>query len=179
MSAAGTLWRVPRRSAAETVWLVVDAAVALTAVGARRGSRGAVAVARALRPLTNLAMRPPLVPQRYWPERQLIELAALGRDRRHSAIAVVRQRCRQLVPAVATEILDQLELTALIQERVDLDALLRGIDLPAIIRESTGSLTSDAMRGNRIQSSEADQAVAAWVDRVFGPHSARQGDTEE
>ena len=71
--------------------------------------------------------------------------------------------------------LDRLDLTALVRERVDLDALVAGvdidaiisridlgglaeeviaeIDLPEIIRESTGSVASDTIRGVRCRAS--------------------------
>lgn len=55
--------------------------------------------------------------------------------------------------------------------RVDLLTLARyvvdGIDLPAIIRQSTGTLSSEAVQGVRAQSRNADDAVAGFVSRLF------------
>jgi len=170
---------VPRRSAAETGWLLADATIALIAGGARRGSRIGVAAARVVWLLADLTMRPPLVPQRYWPDRRLAELADSGRDQRRCATAMVQQLFGQLVvDAVVTRV----DLDAIVA-RLDLAELARyvvaAIDLPAIIRESTGSMISDAVQENRIQSREADQAVAAWVERVFRSGPGGQGEAGE
>ena len=91
--------------------------------------------------------------------------------------------------------LDRLDVTALVRDHVDLDALVAtvdldpiverldllglaafiidGIDLPAIIRESTGGITSDALRGARLRSYGADETVARAIDRVLLRHRAR------
>jgi len=80
-------------------------------------------------------------------------------------------------------VLDRLDLTATVLRRVDLrtvvDAVLSqvdliglaeqvidGVDLPEIIRESTGSMASDTVRGVRMQGIEADQAVDQVVGRT-------------
>ncbi|MCP9271682.1 hypothetical protein [Mycolicibacterium arenosum] len=79
------------------------------------------------------------------------------------------------ITAIAVElvdrVLDELDLNALVRERVDLiglaDEVVAGINLPAIIRESTGSVTSDVMHDVRSQSERADDAVAGIVDRIL------------
>ena len=80
------------------------------------------------------------------------------------------------ITAVAVEIvdrvLDELDINALVRERVDLiglaDDVVAGIDLPAIIRESTGSVTADVMDDVRSQGERADDAVSSFVDRMLG-----------
>ena len=65
--------------------------------------------------------------------------------------------------------------------RVDLDAaiarvdliglandVIDGVDLPAIIRESTGTVTADVMTDVRIQGERADDMVTGFVDRLLG-----------
>lgn len=56
--------------------------------------------------------------------------------------------------------------------RVDLIALaneiIEGVDLPHIIRESTGSLSSEAVQGMRSQGMHADDAVAGFIGRLLG-----------
>lgn len=81
-------------------------------------------------------------------------------------------------------VLDRIDLTALILQRVDLDVLVQavlgrldlvklaedvidGVDLPEIIRESTGSMASDTVRGVRMQGIVADEAVGNAVDRFL------------
>jgi hypothetical protein len=58
-----------------------------------------------------------------------------------------------------------------VMARVDLIGLAEfvvdGIDLPRIIRESTGSVASEGLREVRTRSMEADQALAHLVDRML------------
>jgi uncharacterized protein YjbI with pentapeptide repeats len=96
--------------------------------------------------------------------------------------AVVLQRVD--LDALVTAVLDRVDLTAVVLQRVDLDALVNaviahvdliglaeevidGVDLPEIIRESTGSMASDAVRGARLQGIAADEAVGRAVDRLL------------
>ncbi|MFL6131989.1 MAG: hypothetical protein ACJ72A_04280, partial [Nocardioidaceae bacterium] len=52
----------------------------------------------------------------------------------------------------------------------DLVALARDViaqlDLPEIIRESTGSMASDTVRGARMQSISGDEALSRIIDRL-------------
>jgi hypothetical protein len=54
--------------------------------------------------------------------------------------------------------------------RIDLigltEQVINAIDLPEIIRESTGSLTSETVRGARMQGIAADDAISRVVDRI-------------
>jgi hypothetical protein len=59
--------------------------------------------------------------------------------------------------------------------RLDLTALTRqviaAIDLPVVLRESTGSVSSQAARVVRTEGMHADETVSRWVDRVLHrPH---------
>jgi len=58
-----------------------------------------------------------------------------------------------------------------VMARVDLIGLAEfvvdGIDLPRIIRESTGSVASEGLREVRTRSMDADQALAHLVDRML------------
>ena len=87
-------------------------------------------------------------------------------------------------------VLDEMDLNALVSERVDIDALaagididaiinridlialadkvIEGVDLPAIIRESTNSMTAEVMTDVRTQGERADDVVAGFVDRMLG-----------
>ncbi len=69
------------------------------------------------------------------------------------------------------KILDRVDFDAVVAQRVDLIGLAEyvvdGIDLPRIIRESTGSVASESLRGVRTRSMDADQALAALVDRML------------
>ncbi|MGH3910732.1 MAG: hypothetical protein ACRDRM_07850 [Pseudonocardiaceae bacterium] len=140
----GSIPVVQRRSAVDTVWLVIDVAISVTAGVARAGERVGGAITRPLRAAAQ-----------------------------HAARGAARHAVRELAPVVAAEFLDQIDLTELIRTRVDLVGLARyvvvAIDLPEIIRESAGSPIPGAEQAIRIQSIETDQAIAAWADRVFRP----------
>lgn len=91
---------------------------------------------------------------------------------------------------IVDQVLDQLDLTALVTERVDIDAIaaridieaiidridllgladqiIDGVDLPRIIRESTTSVTADVVTDVRTQGERADDAVSGLIDRMLG-----------
>jgi hypothetical protein len=56
-------------------------------------------------------------------------------------------------------------------ERIDLAAVtedvMESVDLPEIIRQSTGALASDSVLDVRLQSIEADEAVNRFIDRLL------------
>jgi len=64
----------------------------------------------------------------------------------------------------------RLDIDAVV-DRVDLVGLARyvvdEIDLPEIIRESSGAMASETVRGIRMQGIEADAALSRGVDRVL------------
>src|SRR4029450_9519171 len=91
-------------------------------------------------------------------------------------------------------IVERIDVDAIVS-RVDIDAIVRrldlvalaeevvnGIDLPEIIRESTGSMASDVVRDARMQSIDADVAIARVVDRIIrrrrGRHTDAPGEPE-
>jgi hypothetical protein len=101
---------------------------------------------------------------------------------------------KALVAAVAADlvdlVLDEMDLNALVRESLDFDAIaadldieavinrvdlialadrvIEGVDLPAIIRESTNSMTAEVMTDVRTQGERADDVVAGIVDRMLG-----------
>lgn len=91
-------------------------------------------------------------------------------------IAAGTEPLRALIQSIAVQVtqlvLDELDITALVRERVDLAGLtnqvIDEVDLPAIIRNSTASVTADVMTDVRGQSERADDAVSGFVDRLLG-----------
>ncbi len=67
-------------------------------------------------------------------------------------------------------ILNRVDIVAIAEEVVD------GIDLPEIIRESTGSFATEAVRDVRMQGIEADEAVARLLDRLLLRRKRRHTD---
>ena len=85
-------------------------------------------------------------------------------------------------------IVERIDIDAIVS-RVDIDAIVgrldlvalaeevvNGIDLPEIIRESTGSMASDVVRDARMQSIDADVVIARVVDRIIRRRRARRTD---
>ncbi len=85
-------------------------------------------------------------------------------------------------------IVERIDIDAIVS-RVDLDAIVdrvdivglaeevvNGIDLPEIIRESTGSMASEVVRDARMQSIQADLAIARLVDHFIRRRRARRTD---
>jgi hypothetical protein len=191
----------PRPAAAELD--VSDVLIGLTLATAGRARAGWRFGQRALRPVVGLALRPPLLPDRLQPVAWLQAPARVGRAYR---LRSARQM-QQAVPTVADAVLDRLDLTSIVLERVklnqiidevevdrivarvdldeiaarldleavidriDLAALAREvieeIDLPEIVRESTGIMTSEAVVGIRVQGIQADEGVNRIVDRLL------------
>lgn len=83
---------------------------------------------------------------------------------------------------VIASALEQVDLTATVMDNVDLvqvaEYVVTAIDLPEIIRESTGSVASEAVRGLRMQGVDADAAVARAVDRLFFRRANRRAPEE-
>jgi hypothetical protein len=118
-----------------------------------------------------------------------IPVAAAGhrvRELAEPAVGLVRDEVtRQLaealdvvVPAAVAQVLQRLDLTKIVEEYVDVEEIVEGldlvaitnqimaeIDLPEIIRQSTGSVASETLRGVRMQAITADDAVSKLGER--------------
>ena len=117
-----------------------------------------------------------------------------------AAVALVdldRAAARLDVDAVARRVdvesvLDRIDLTDIVLQRVDMGAVvdavlaridlvglaeqvIDGVDLPEIIRESTGSMASESVRGARMQGIAADEAVGRAMDRLLLRRGVRRG----
>lgn len=114
-----------------------------------------------------------------------IDLDAIVRRLDLDALVDTVDLGRQVDRIDVDEIARRLDIDAVIA-RMDLIELagniIEGVDLPDIIRESTGSLSSEAVRGVRSQGMQADDAVAGFVGRLFGrdpgPDAAPRGDDD-
>jgi hypothetical protein len=115
-------------------------------------------------------LHPPLVPEEWHPARGVEALARLGGQERASARRDLDRMVTAVMPVVAEEVVARIDLDAIIA-RIDIAGLaeevIESIDLPEIIRESTGTVASEVVRGVRMQSIDADEVVARVVDRLF------------
>ena len=227
---------------------VADLALGASATVVVGGVNGILAVSRTVgvvaAPVVRVALRPPLVPVAWQPGTWLAAVSRRGAEQRVLAEDAVARLLDLLVPVVAVEVLkrldltsvvkqyvdvdaivagvdlnaaaaqldvnavatrldvlavvDRIDLTTLVEQRVDLNAIVAGvdidaiaarididaiidrldlgaiaeeviaaIDLPEIIRESTGSMASETVRGARMQGIVADEAVGRAVDRLL------------
>lgn len=95
-----------------------------------------------------------------------------------------RLEAQAVLSLIVAAVIDELDLTAIVRDRLHAEAIdaviaridlvglanqiIEGVDLPAIIRESTSSVTADVMKDVRTQGERADDAVSGFVDRVLG-----------
>ncbi len=231
---------------------VFDAAVGVAAVATVAATGVSRRISRVVGPLGDTLLHPPLLPEQLHPARLVDMLADRGRAARTSTRTDVERLWAALIPVVVREVLDTLDLNAIIVERVDLDGVvatvdiagvidrvdldsviqrvdidaiverididaivqrmdmdaivqrldvdaivasvdlaavidrlnvvdiaeevINEIDLPEIIRDSTGSMASQVVRDARMQSIAADEAIARLVDKLFRRRSARSTD---
>jgi hypothetical protein len=119
-----------------------------------------------------------------------IDLTALVRDRVELDALVAEVDADAVVARVDLDaIAARIDVDA-VARRIDLDAIVNrldlvalanqtvdGMDLSELIRDSTGSVTDDMVRGVRMQGVQADQAVAGFVARLLRrrPEGPRPG----
>lgn len=115
--------------------------------------------------------------------------AALDRVVPAAVSAVVTRIDRVDLTPIIERVLDSIDLTAIVRDRVDVDAIadrididriidriplvdlanyvVDEIDLTRIIRESTGGIAVDSINAVRFQSLNADDKIAAIVDALL------------
>ncbi|MGC0365628.1 hypothetical protein ABH922_003612 [Rhodococcus sp. 27YEA15] len=130
----------------------------------------------------------------------ICEVTALGEEAIRASLAAADATVRSVVDVVVAAALAEIDITKIIVEHVDVDAVvdavdlqrqvdrldlvaiadqvIEGVDLPRIIRESTGSLSTEAVRGARAQSMQADDAVAGFVGKLLGRDRRRPPEPE-
>ncbi len=101
-----------------------------------------------------------------------MELARRGDLVIDQSIEPVKAVIVAVAAAVVDLVLDEIDLNKLIRERIDLiglaDEVIDGVDLEAIIRQSTATVTENVMSDVRTQGERADDMVSGFVDRLLG-----------
>jgi hypothetical protein len=174
----------------------------------RLAQRSASALAGSLAPLLSFATTAPSLRERTAPvARRIDRFNEVWVEARPEHEAAAAAFIADLMPRLVDGIVEQLDLTALVAERVDLDAIvdridldaivdridvdeivqrvdldaavgrvdllgitdrvLGEVDLPELIRDSTGAVTSETVRSVRMLSAEVDRRLAEIVDRVL------------
>ncbi len=151
-----------------------------------------------------------------WMFEQVAAADSRGRDERDRAQAAAEAFTAALIPPIADAVVDRLDLTAIVSDNVDLDAVVASVDLnravegvdlnrvvdridldavaarldvqavidrvdlvgiaegliselnvPEIIRESSGAMAAETVDGIRIAGMDADRLLTRIVDRVL------------
>jgi hypothetical protein len=116
-----------------TVPAAVDAALGAAAMATNTAVAVTRLLARVAAPVGRRVMHPPLLDERLHPARVVEALAGRGHVARTSTGVDFSWVIAAVVPPVVDEVLDSLDLTALVRERVDIDALVSTVDIAAII----------------------------------------------
>ena len=120
-------------SSGRTVPAAVDAAVGVAAAATNAAASVTRLVARAAAPVGRMVMHPPLLNESLHPARVVEAFADRGHLARTSAGDDLNRIIAAVVPPVVEEVLDSLDLTALVQERIDIDALVSTVDIAAVV----------------------------------------------
>ena len=124
----------------------------------------------------------------------LVEAVASVID--HTVIAGVNAALDRVVPIAVNVVVDRIDLTQIVLDRVDIDAIVARanmdeiidrvpmvdianyiideIDLPKIIRESTGGIATDAVNAARLQSLSLDEFINKIADSVIFRRKSRK-----
>lgn len=117
-------------------------------------------------------------------------LSQRGEDAMASGISSLRPLVTSIAMQVIQQTLAEMDLTKMMRDQVDFDAILKsvnidaiidridlvgianividGVDLPRIIRDSTMSVTTGAIGNVRATGEKADAMVSGIVNRVLG-----------
>ena len=100
------------------------------------------------------------------------DLARRGEQLIDQSIEPVKAIIVSVAVQMVELVLDELDLNNLVRERVDLiglaDDVIDGVDLQAIIRQSTATVSENVMSDVRTQGERADDIVSGFVDRLLG-----------
>ena len=109
--------------------------VALGVAGATAGA--AIVAVRTVHhltaPVTRLLWRPPLLPRRFHPATIVGDLARTGGADREELTRQVEALLDVWAPAIVAMVVERLDLTRLVEENVDLDAIVATVDLDAAV----------------------------------------------
>jgi hypothetical protein len=143
------------------------AAVSGVVGGATAAGRRLVALGKPL--AEALVLSPPLVPESYQPRRVVELLALRGSQQRQDLTRELAAVLDRTVPLVMDEVLRRVDLDAVIA-RLDLaklaEEVIATVDLPEIIRESTGAVSSEAVREVRMRGISGDEAIGRAMERL-------------
>ncbi len=107
----------------------VDVGAGLAGRAVRAAEAASQRVRPVLEPALHLALRPPLLSERFQPGHWLDEVAQEGAQQRAGVLRTVARWSDLLVPALLREVLARAGLTELLLQYVDLDKVVAAVDL--------------------------------------------------
>jgi hypothetical protein len=120
-------------SSARGVPAAIDAAAGVAALATTAAVSITRVFARAAAPVGRLVMHPPLLNERLHPARVVDAFADRGQRARILANADINRLVAAVVPPVVNEVLDSLDLTELVRQRVDIDSLVSTVDVVTVV----------------------------------------------
>ena len=149
---------------ADAVPPVVDAAFDLTLRATAVAADVATRTTRLVRPVALLALRPPIVGPRFWPETVLARMVDRGRNVRATADRQSARMASDLVNTVVNEVLDRIDLTQLVIDRVKLNQIVDAVDIDAIVAQVDLVAIVDRIPFNRVIAQIDLNSAAAGID---------------
>jgi len=114
--------------------LLAGAAFGLAWESGRWGVRAVSAAARSVAPLISFAASPSIVRGRLdEAEARLVAMDARWREERPTSERAAEAFLQALVPRIVNAVLDQIDLTGIVEERVDLERVIDRVDLDAVV----------------------------------------------
>jgi hypothetical protein len=156
-----------RRSDEGSPISVPAAADALLGVGLdvfRFARRGTEAIIRTTSPVTGFVLRPTVLPQRLWPATAVTAAVERGRRERLVIEHYVSTVVHALAPRVIELILDEMDLTEIVLDRVDLDRAVAAVDIDAIAARLDMDAIIDKVPIDRVIDRVDVDAVADKLD---------------
>jgi hypothetical protein len=153
-----------RRSPRSLVDVAVGASVEAVDVAMALAHRAAPVV----RPAARLALDPPLLPAALRPGRWLVVLESNGATHRDEVAALLARLLHTVVPAVLEQVLRSADLTRLVPENVDLDAVIARVDVDAVVSRCDVEAVLDRVDLTRVvlDRTDLDALVRAVLDRI-------------
>jgi hypothetical protein len=166
--------QIPRQRAAEDQGMLIDTAIGGAAVTVHAGMRAASATSRTLGTLTR-PVTSRLLPDGFLAVPRVRALTEYGHRKRLAAEREARLVSRRLIGRLVVLVLDQLDLTHEVLDRVDLNAVVKSVDLDAAV----GLVNLDAI----LDQVDLDRAVRrvdldAIVDSVDLDRAVRRVDLD-
>jgi hypothetical protein len=113
--------------------LALDVALGVAGVTVGAAVVAVRTVHRVTAPVTRVLWRPPLVPTRFQPATVFAGLARSGSADREQLTRQLEDLLDGWVPLIVAMVVERLDLTRLVEENVDLDAIVATVDLDAAV----------------------------------------------